>query len=135
MHRIFTAAALCCALGACQTAATTPSPGVGASVGATIGAIAQEKAPPAVVAKVQTTAVKVCGFEPTAATVARILGTMSGFSLFVDPVVDVADRICAAVTSPAAYAALKRRKARATKPKGEVNGVPIQGRFVPPPSK
>ena len=95
---------------------------------------------PATIGKVQSAAIKACGFEPAASTVVGILGKVTGYSIFTDPATDVAARICAAVTKTAslepmaAYAALKRPKAK-SKPAPTVDGVPVKGRFVAPPAK
>jgi hypothetical protein len=146
-RRFIAAAAIGCALalaGCGQTGGMSNATGaqLGAGVGAVLGSTAASLASPATVSKVQTAAIKVCGFEPAASTVLGLLGKVSGYSAFTDPATEIADRICAAVTRtasaepPAAYAALKRRKGKAAEtPKGEVDGVPVKGRFVTPKSR
>jgi hypothetical protein len=50
-----------------------------------------------VIAQIQSTAVQLCGIEPTVATVASIIGTLTGVP--VGGITAVADGICKAVTS------------------------------------
>lgn len=93
-----------------------------------------DPAAPATIGKVQSAAIKACGFEPTAATVTKIVGTITGYSMFADPAADIADRICAAVTTKSAVvAALDGAPVAAwaqSSSGGSVNDVPVKGRFV-----
>lgn len=74
------------------------------------------------VANIQALAVQICAFQPTAATVTAILGTLiPGASPVTTVINQVASSICAAVTKPAF---------RAGGAFPEVNGIPIQGHFV-----
>jgi hypothetical protein len=74
------------------------------------------------IAAVQQTAVQVCGYLPTIATVTGILSTfVPGASPINDVAVQVAQAICGAVTAKSA-----RRGGGAP----TVRGVPVQGRFV-----
>lgn len=74
------------------------------------------------VAKVQALAVKICAFEPTAATVTAIIASLvPGASPTVTLISQIAQSICDAV-APKVQALLSAPPA--------VNGVPVEGRFV-----
>lgn len=109
-------------LGACNTTAIT-SPGSVAVP--TLPATTNS----AVVNKVQAVATKTCGFLPSATTVANILTTFVGYQDEVGLATKVATTICNAVLSPAEYSA-DSPNAKASKDYGEVNGVPVKGKFV-----
>lgn len=90
--------------------ATTPNSGGGTSTGID----------PAVIAQIQATATRVCGFLPTAQTVAGIIGTLTGTGPVVGIVGDVAQAICTAVT----------KKGLRAGQKPVLRGIRIEGRFV-----
>jgi len=74
------------------------------------------------VANITATAITICGFEPTAATVTNILATfIPGASPIAAIVEQVAQSICNAVTA-------KGGRYGGAAP--QVNGVPIDGHFI-----
>lgn len=75
---------------------------------------------PVKVAQVQNTAKQICGFLPTATTVASIIATFTGGGAIVDTVGQAANGICAAITSKGA-----RRGGVA-----KYRGVTIRGEYV-----
>lgn len=91
--------------------------GLGVSGCATTGGGAT--ADPTIVAQVQADAKAICGFLPTATTVANVITTFTGGGAVVNVVSQVAAGICAAVTNKGA----RRGGAR-------YRGVKIKGRFV-----
>jgi hypothetical protein len=98
-------------LGGCATTGTGVDPITGQPIATEI-------------ANIQALAVKICGFQPTEATVAAIVATfIPGSASIVTIINQVAQSICAAVV-PAASGRLRG----AAWP--EVNGVPINGHFV-----
>lgn len=78
-----------------------------------------------VIGKVQNTATKICGYVPTAQTVANILSALGVNSL--SGLTDVAAQICSVVerSKPKAAHPLARKAAPPS-----VAGVPIRGHFV-----
>lgn len=78
------------------------------------------------ISQIQSVAQQVCGFVPTATTVARVITTFTGGGGAVDMVSQIASGICAAVASaPKSMVRGKKRLARAP----VYRGVRIQGSF------
>lgn len=75
---------------------------------------------PATIAQVQNTATQICGFLPTASTVASIIATFFGGGAVVGNIAQSAQAICDAVTKKGF-----RRGATI-----RVNGVIVRGSFV-----
>lgn len=73
------------------------------------------------ISQVQGIAVSICRFEPTAATVAKLIAAFTGAGPLVDTATAIAEGICNTVGKTGA-----RRGARAPK----LHGVTIRGRFV-----
>jgi len=74
------------------------------------------------VTNITAAAIAICGFQPTAATITNILATfIPGASPITNIINQVAGSICNAVTT---------KSARYGGAAPQVNGVPIQGRFV-----
>lgn len=73
------------------------------------------------VAQIQSIAVQICRFEPTIATVTRIIATLAGAGEFGTTATAVANSICAAVTAKSVRRGGKGPTFR---------GVAIRGRFV-----
>ena len=76
---------------------------------------------PATVQQIKDTAATICGFVPTATTVASIIATFTGGGAVVDMVGQAAQGICAAVTA---------KGVRRGGPPPKYRGVRIQGKFV-----
>ena len=109
-------------LAACKTTGSTP--------GTVVPSTPEITKVSETIAKVQTTARKICAFVPTANTVASILASFGVSSL--TQATGIASDICNALSERKLMAArpgLERMQYRKVSPPS-VNGVVIQGRFV-----